>query len=521
MGRDSDGVLLFDQAPTMTSTEPKRSASLDAIRTRVARAWDADLFRASGMRVIDSLAAHLARVQEGEGPVLNWREPKPNIAAAADALRSAGNPVAERVAELANEILSRGQNLNHPHYIGHQVPAPSPLAGLFDAVGAVTNQVMGIYEMGPFTTAVERAVVDELGQLIGWEPDSFSGVVTHGGSLANLTAMLTARNVQLKNSWSQGHDPATKPCIVANADAHYCINRAAGIMGMGTENIVSAELNSVRSIDVAALDTLVARLIDEGRTIIAIAASSCSTPTGAFDDLNGIADVCEKHGLWMHVDAAHGGGALFSEEHRHRLAGIERADSVVWDAHKMLFVPALCAFVFFRNRAHGFAAFQQDAPYLFDEEQPSINEYDSALRTLECTKRAATLGIWGLWSVFGTELFADLIDLTFGLTGRFYAMLDAAADFEVPYEPEANILVFRWKPSDGDLSDDALSALQAAVRRKLIRSGEFYIVQTEINGIVWLRVTVINPLTTEDHLRALLDAIRELAVAYLQEPNGL
>ena len=96
----------------MTSTEPGRSASLDAIRTRVARAWDADLFRASGMRVIDSLAAHLARVQEGEGPVLNWREPKPNIAAAADALRSAGNPVAERVAELANEILSRGQNLN-------------------------------------------------------------------------------------------------------------------------------------------------------------------------------------------------------------------------------------------------------------------------------------------------------------------------------------------------------------------------------------------------------------------------
>ena len=503
----------------MTSTGLDRSASLDAIRTRVARAWDADLFRASGMRVIDSLAAHLAAVQEGEGPVLNWREPKPNIAAATDALRSAGNPVAERVAELANEILSRGQNLNHPHYIGHQVPAPAPLAGLFDAIGAVTNQVMGIYEMGPFTTAVERAVVDELGQLIGWEPDSFSGVVTHGGSLANLTAMLTARNVRLKDSWSHGHDPATKPCIVANADAHYCISRAAGIMGMGTESLVSAELNSVRSIDVAALDTLVTRLIDEGRTIVAIAASSCSTPTGAFDDLNGIADICEKRGLWMHVDAAHGGGALFSEQYRHRLAGIERADSVVWDAHKMLFVPALCAFVFFKNRAHGFSAFRQDAPYLFDEEQPRNNEYDSALRTLECTKRAAALGIWGLWSVFGTDLFADLIDLTFGLAERFHAMLDAAADFEVPYEPEANILVFRWNPDVRNLADDALNSLQAAVRRKLVRSGEFYIVQTEISGTVWLRATVMNPLTTEDHFRALLDAIGELAGAWLQESD--
>jgi L-2,4-diaminobutyrate decarboxylase len=499
----------------MKPPQSERSASLDAIRTRVGKAWDADLFRASGMRVIDSLAAHLAGVQEGEGPVLNWKEPKSNIAAATDALHSVVNPVADRVSELANEILSRGQNLNHPHYIGHQVPAPSPLAGLFDAIGAVTNQVMGIYEMGPFTTAVERAVVDELGQLIGWESDSFSGVVTHGGSLANLTAMLTARNVQLQSSWSQGHDPATQPCIVANADAHYCINRAAGIMGMGTESIVSAELNSVRSIDVAALDRLVTGLIDEGRTIIAVAASSCSTPTGAFDDLNGIADVCEKHGLWMHVDAAHGGGALFSRTHRRRLAGIERADSVVWDAHKMLFVPALCAFVFFRNRSHGFSAFQQNAPYLFDDEQPGINEYDSALRTLECTKRAASLGIWGLWSVFGTELFSDLIDLTFGLTARFYEMLDAAVDFEVPYEPEANILVFRWNPESRDLSNAALNILQAAVRRKLVRSGEFYIVQTEINGIVWLRVTVMNPLTTEDHLRALLEAVRELSIAQL------
>lgn len=210
----------------------------------------------------------------------------------------------------------------------------------------------------------------------------------------------------------------------------------------------------------------------------------------------------------MHVDAAHGGGALFSRDHRYRLAGIDRADSVVWDAHKMLFVPALCAFVFFRKREHGFAPFQQDAPYLFDREQPNEAEFDSALRTLESTKRAAALGIWGLWSVFGDELFADLINLTFGLTTQFYELPREAADFEVPYQAEANILIFRYAPSD--VTVERLNALQSGVRRELVRSGRFYIVQTEISGTVWLRVTIINPLTTEQDLAALLDSIREV-----------
>lgn len=272
------------------------SNSIAEMRGRISQAWDLESFRESGLRVIEELATHLDRVQTGEGPVLNWTEPKTNIDIAASRLRertgSGSEPIADRVRKLAREILARGQNLNHPRYIGHQVPPPSPFAGLFDAIGAVTNQVMGIYEMGPFTTAIERAVVGELGKLIGWAPESCSGVVTHGGSLANLTALLTARNVQLAGSWENGVDLASRACIVANADAHYCINRAAGVMGLGTNNVIPAQLDANRSIDPHALDELLTSLIAAGRTIIAVSASSCSTPTGSFDDLNKIADVC-------------------------------------------------------------------------------------------------------------------------------------------------------------------------------------------------------------------------------------
>ena len=112
--------------------------------------------------------------------------------------------------------------------------------------------------------------------------------------------------------------------------------------------------------------------------------------------MNDIADVCQKHDVWLHVDAAHGGSACFSKRYRHLLDGLERVDSLIWDAHKMLFVPALCAFVFYRNKEHRFEAFRQDAPYLFDPSAPGLAEYDSGMKTIECTKRAAAFGLWGV-----------------------------------------------------------------------------------------------------------------------------
>ena len=114
-------------------------------------------------------------------------------------------------------MLQRGHNLHDPHYIGHQVPASTPLASLFDVVGSATNQPMAIYDMGPWATAAEWAMIDRLGQLIGWQRDQFAGLVTHGGSLANLTALLAARNVMLPDSWEAGLARSRLPAGVAGA----------------------------------------------------------------------------------------------------------------------------------------------------------------------------------------------------------------------------------------------------------------------------------------------------------------
>lgn len=500
-----------------------------AARARIAAAYDPRVLEAAGQQIVATLAEHLTSVESRATSVLNWNEPSALIDAARQRLQTAASTpsarlaidampmphhaIAERLVELARETLARGQNLHHPRYVGHQVPASVPLAALFDFVGTATNQVMAVYEMGPWATAVERAVVGIVGETLGFTSGQFAGLVTSGGSIANLTALLTARNVALGDAWSVGLAARTPaPVLVAHADAHYSVARSAGILGLGTNQVVPAALDAERRMDANRLDDTLADLRRRGVPVIAVSAAACATPTGAFDPLADIADVCRRHAVWLHVDAAHGGALAFSRRHRHRLAGIERADSVVCDAHKMMFMPALCAIVLYRNAAHRFATFHQDAPYLFDPAAPELAEFDSGVVTLECTKRAAALGLWGTWSLFGPQLFADLVDVTIDLARQLHSLLMAADDFEPLHAPQCNIVSFRHVPNAlRSAPPEQVDRLQLRLRRAVIESGEFYLVQSRIDGRPVLRTTLMNPLTTTDDLRELLDCLRRHA----------
>jgi L-2,4-diaminobutyrate decarboxylase len=250
-------------------------------------------------------------------------------------------------------------------------------------------------------------------------------------------------------------------------------------------------------------------LRSRGIPIVAVSAASCATPIGAFDPLTDIAAVCRRHEVWLHVDAAHGGALVFSPRHRHLLEGIELADSVVCDAHKMMFMPALCAMLFYRNPEHRLATFHQEAPYLFDPAAPELADYDSGIVNLECTKRAAAFGVWGVWSLLGTQIFTDMVDVTIDLAQQFHAMLTAADDFMPLHEPQCNIVAFRYLPRElRDVAPEKIDALQLRLRRAVIESGEFYLVQSRIDGRPVLRTTMMNPLTTVDDLHGLLECLR-------------
>jgi len=318
--------------------------------------------------------------------------------------------------------------------------------------------------------------------------------------------------VTLADSWTagvSGRRPA--PVLVVHADSHYSVTRSAGILGLGTDQIILAKLDAMRRMEPNQLGDALKDLRARGAPIVAVSATSCATPIGAFDQLDDIADVCSRHEVWLHVDAAHGGALAFSPRHRHLLAGIERADSVVCDAHKMMFMPALCAMLFYRNPAHRLAAFHQEAPYLFDPLVPELAEYDSGVANLECTKRAAAFGVWGVWSLLGEQIFTDMVDVTIDLAQQFYAMLREAADFETLHEPQCNIVAFRHIPPGlRDAPTERVDLFQLRLRRTVIESGEFYLVGSRLDGRPVLRTTMMNPLTTVDDLRGLIDCLRRV-----------
>ncbi len=205
------------------------------------------------------------------------------------------------------------------------------------------------------------------------------------------------------------------------------------------------------------------------------------------------------------MDGAHGAAAALSPRTKPLLAGVERADSVVFDAHKMLLMPALVTAVLYRDGSRAWDAFAQEASYLFHDDPDAWA--DTGTRTLECTKKMLGLGLYAALSLYGTRMFGDYVAGSFALARRFAERIEAAADFELATPPDCNIVVFRHVP-DG-VSD--LDALQARIRQRVVASGAFYLVQTRLRGALWLRTTLINALTTDADLGALLIALREAA----------
>ncbi|MDX9930113.1 MAG: pyridoxal-dependent decarboxylase, partial [Bacteroidales bacterium] len=234
----------------------------------------------------------------------------------------------------------------------------------------------------------------------------------------------------------------------------------------------------------------------------------CSTATGSYDDIEAIAGFCERHNLWLHVDGAHGMGVLFSDKYRHLIKGIERADSVVIDLHKMLLVPGLNTMVLFRNGRHSYETFAQKASYLF-EKQTTNEWYNSAKRTLECTKSSLGIIAFTAFKYFDRNFYCNYIEGRYDLAARFARQIATTRRFQLLTQPESNIVCFRYNP--GDINETELNRLNARLRESIIREGTFYIVQTEIKGALWLRVTIINPLTSDEDMERLLIQIEKKA----------
>ncbi|MCC7493320.1 MAG: hypothetical protein IT204_13280 [Fimbriimonadaceae bacterium] len=471
----------------------------------LAAAFDPAAFRALGHRLVDHLAEHLTAQQaRPESAVLPWREPDEQVARWSRSFAGGADPEA-----LLGAVIAESNHLQHPHYVGHQVTPALPQAALSQLVCSLLNSATAVYEMGPVATALERLLARWMGARLGWG-EGVDGVFVSGGSLGNLTGLLAARQAKSGHDvWHDGVAGGPLPAVLVGAQAHYSVARALQVMGLGAAGAVAVPVDARYRLDPAALPTAYAAAVASGRRPIAVVASSCSTATGAFDPLEPIADFCTAHDLWLHVDGAHGAPACLSTRHAALLRGIERADSVVWDAHKMMLLPALCTAVLFREGRRSFECFAQEASYLLHRRDPRDEWYNLCGRTLECTRPMMAVPLYVALATYGEALFADHVAARFELGAQFAALLRQQTDFEVPVEPQCNIVCFRHTPPGAT----DLDALQATIRRRILESGRFYLVQTQLPSGLHLRVTIINPFTSLADLAELLDTVRSVAQA--------
>ncbi|MCX7627829.1 MAG: aminotransferase class V-fold PLP-dependent enzyme [Methylophilaceae bacterium] len=466
----------------------------------IAGMFDPRQFRSSGHTLVDLLADYLEQSLQGSGPVLDWCPP-------ADAMRHWQQPLprhpvlaVQALADrLRDAVLAHSLHIHHPRNLGHQVATPLPVAALCDLAAALTNQAMAVYETGPAATLIERQVIRWLGQLVGWQETE--GVLTSGGAQANLTALLAARQRTAGwDVWQRGMAAGPPLRILASEHAHYSVARAAGIMGLGADAVVKVPADDRGRMAMRALTEAQRAVAATGARIMAVVATAGCTPTGSIDPLQDIAAFCREHQLWLHVDGAHGASALLSERHRDALRGIALADSVVWDGHKLLYMPAPVSAVLYRDPAASYAAFAQEASYLFQGHSSQEEAYNTSYRTLECTKRMMGLKLWVAFSLYGTAGLGMLVDTVFATARRLAAKLAAAPDFELLMEPQTNIVCFRHRNGD-----------QAVIRKTLVESGAFHLTQVRLHDRIWLRATVMNPFTTDGDLEALLATIRHYA----------
>jgi len=352
--------------------------------------------------------------------------------------------------------------------------------------------------------ALRREDEDHGGEAEG-EGEGAGGVLTSGGSLGNLTALLAMRQARAGfDVWKQGAHAGPPLAVIVGEEAHYSIARTLRIMGWGDQGAIVAAIDARHRLTPEAVEKALERAGD--RRVIGIVAAAGSTATGAFDPIDELAALAERRGLWLHVDAAHGGGVALSETQRHKLRGIERADSIVWDAHKLLMMPALVTAVVYKREAHAYDAFAQQASYLFADAQPERTWWDLGQRTLECTKRAMSIELYVAVRAYGTQWLSDTVDRQHALARQLADKIDAAPDFELALVPESNIVCYRHRPD----SCEDLDAHNRALRTRVVEDGRFYIVGTQLAGGYYLRSTLMNPLIETRDLDELLDYLREL-----------
>ncbi|GGK72113.1 pyridoxal phosphate-dependent decarboxylase family protein [Amphritea balenae] len=380
-------------------------------------------------------------------------------------------------------------------YSGQNKPA---LLG--DWITSLSNATMHTYQVGPVATLMELELIKQWNALVGF--DQGEGVMVAGGSQANLIGMMLARHKACPDYKTKGAQGKTLVAYVSD-QAHYSGEKAANVLGIGTDNLISVESDEAGRMKPAALDAAIELSKAEGKTPFYVCLTAGTTVVGAYDPVAECSDVAKKHDLWLHIDGAWGGPILFSEQHRHLLANSHLADSFTWDAHKLMNVPLTAAVILVKHPGALKACCSGGGgDYLFHADENA--DYNLGERSIQCGRRADSLKVWLSWKAAGNKGFSDKIDYLQQIKNQCVELVEQREGLEMLAPAVYQNVLFRYRPEH--MTDEAqLRDLNIAICAEMRRSGGAYIDYARFKGRTGIRLILANADVTSEHLTELVD----------------
>lgn len=412
----------------------------------------------------------------------------------------------ERVKEL---VLPNFVRTSSTDYMAHLHSAALLETIAAELIISVFNQSMDSWDQSPVATEIEVQTVMQLCRIFGFDENS-DGVFTSGGSQSNTTGIFLARDwfcrEKLKFDVKKFGLPECyrKFRLYASEISHFSMEKSAHMLGLGYDAVVKVPVDSKMKMDIAALKVLIEKDKASGNIPFCVVATVGTTDYGSIDPIKEIALICAENGMWFHCDAAYGSGAVMSEKYAQRIEGINLADSVTVDFHKMFMMPISCSCVLIKDK-NNFSPFELHADYLNREEDEEDGYTNLVGKSMQTTRRFDALKVWMSFMARGKDGWSELIDTCIENAKYLYDELGKKSCFARTNEPELSSVVFRLY--DKSISEEQNDEVNKKVRRALIHQKGVVIGQTVFNGRVHLKFTLLNPLMTHQKLDELLDLI--------------
>lgn len=455
-----------------------------------------------GYRVVDAVVDHF-ETQQDKLPVASGSRAEMEQLFSED-LPEQATPATEVLDFVLKNVMPQSNIMSHPQSYSF-VPGPSNyISVMSDTLATGFNIFSGGWVGSPAAATIEIVTINWLLKMFNFPVKKGGGIFTSGGSMANLTALATARKVKCGEDFS-------KAVVYLSDQAHSSNIKAISILGFRKEQVRIIPTDMEFKFSINKLKNAIAKDKIEGFQPYCLVASAGTTNTGTIDPLDELARICKAENIWFHVDGAFGAAAILSTKGKKLLKGIEKADSLTIDPHKWLFQPYEIGCLLVQNHKYLKGTFSEKASYLRDIEgnESEINFYDHGI---ELTRNFRALKLYMSLKTFGLGAFRNAINYNIALAEEVEALLRASTKWEVISPATLAIINFRYHPVGQNFDDKKLDLINQKISAKVMESKEALLVTTMLQGQVVLRMCLINPRTTIEHVKSTLQLCEKFAV---------